>query len=77
MIVLLKFIEIMTNTKYAMFFMYENYFRKILFDENFIRINVSINVKNIKNVHKNCNICVFFDLYLNDELKNIFSCEYF
>ena len=74
---LFKIIEIVTNIEYAMFFINENYFRKILFDENVIKMIVSINVKNIKNVHKKCNIYVFFALYLNDESKNVSVREYF
>ena len=74
---LFKFIEIVTNIECTMFFINENYFRKILFDENVIKMIVSINVKNIKNVHKKCDIYVFFALYLNDESKNVFVREYF
>ena len=77
MIILLKFIEIVTNIECAVFFINEKYFRKLLFDENVIKMIVLINVKNIKNVHKKCDIYVFFDLYLNDESKNISFCEYF
>ena len=77
MIILLKFIEIVTNIECAVFFINEKYFRKLLFDENVIKMIVSINVKNIKNVHKKCNIYVLFDLYLNDESKSIFFREYF
>ena len=76
MIILLKFIEIVTNIECAVFFINEKYFRKLLFDENVIKMIVSINVKNIKNVHKKCDIYVFFDLYLNDESKNTFFREY-
>ena len=77
MIILLKFIEIVTNIECAVFFINEKYFRKLLFDENVIKMIVSINVKNIKNVHKKCDIYVFFDLYLNDKSKNTFFREYF
>ena len=77
MINLFKFIKVVTNIECAMFFINENYFRKILFDENVIKMIVSINVKNIKNVHKKCNIYVFFALYLNDESKNVSVREYF
>ena len=64
---LFKFIEIVTNIECTMFFINENYFRKILFDENVIKMIVLINVKNIENVHKKCDIYVFFVLYLNDK----------
>ena len=74
---MLKFIEIVINIECAVFFINEKYFRKLLFDENVIKMIVSINVKNIKNVHKKCDIYVFFYLYLNDESKNIFFREYF
>ena len=77
MINLFKFIEIVTNIECAMFFINKNYFRKILFDENVIKMIASINVKNIKNVHKKCDIYVLFVLYLNDESKSVFVCEYF
>ena len=77
MIVLLKSIEIVTNIECAVFFIDEKYFRKLLFDENVIKMIVSINVKDIENVHKKCDIYVFFDLYLNDESKNISFREYF
>ena len=77
MIILLKFIEIVINIECAVSFINEKYFRKLLFNENVIKIIASINVKNIKNVHKKCDIYVFFDLYLNDESKNTFFREYF
>ena len=77
MINLFKFIKIVTNIECAMFFINENYFRKILFDENVIKMIVSINVKNIKNVYKKCDIYVFLILYLNDESKNVSVREYF
>ena len=77
MTVLLKSVEAMTNTECAVFFINKNYFRKTLFNENVIRMIVSINVKNIKNVHKKCDFYVFLDLYLNDESKKIFAREYF
>ena len=77
MIILLKFIEIVTNIECVVFFINEKYFRKLLFDENVIKMTVSINVKNIENVHKKCDIYVFFDLYLNGESKNTFFREYF
>ena len=77
MIILLKFIEIVTNIKCAVFFINEKYFRKLLSDKNVIKIIVLINVKNIKNVHKKCDIYVFFNLYLNDKSKNIYFHKYF
>ena len=77
MINLLKFIKIVTNIQCAMFFINENYFRKILFDENVIKMIVSINIKNIKNILKKCDIFVFLILYLNDESKNVSVREYF
>ena len=77
MINLFKFIKIVTNIKCAMFFINENYFRKILFDENVIKMIVSINVKNIKNVHKKCDIYVLFVLYLNGKSKGVSVREYF
>ena len=77
MINLFKSIKIVTNIECAMFFINENYFRKILFDENVIKMIVSINVKNIKNVHKKCDIYVLFVLYLNDESKDVSARKYF
>ena len=62
-----KFIEMITNIKYAIFSINKNYFQKLLFDENVIKMIVSINVKNIKNVDKKCNIYVFLILYFNDK----------
>ena len=76
-IVLLKSIEIVTNIKCAVVFINEKYFQKLFFDENVIKMIASINVKNIENVHKKCDIYVFFDLYLNDKSKNIFFRKYF
>ena len=77
MINLFKFIEIVTNIECAMFFINENYFQKILFDENVIKMIASINVKNIKNVYKKFDIYVFFVLYLNGKSKDVSVCEYF
>ena len=77
MINLFKFIKIVTNIECAMFFINEKYFRKILFDENVIKMIVLINVKNIKNVHKKCDIYVFLILYLNGESKDVSVREYF
>ena len=76
-VILLKSIETITNTECAMFLIDEKYFQKILFNETIIKMIVSINVKNITNVHKECDIYVFLNLYLNDESKSIFSREYF
>ena len=76
-VALLKSTETMTNTECAMFLIDEKYFQKILFNETIIKMTVSINVKNINNVHKKCDIYVFLNLYLNDESKSTFSREYF
>ena len=76
-VALLKSTEAVTNTECAVSLIDEKYFQKVLLNETIIKMTVSINVKNIDNVHKKCDIYVFLNLYLNDESKSIPSREYF
>ena len=76
-VALLKSTEAVTNTECAVFLIDEKYFQKILFNETIIKMIVSINVKNINNAHKECDIYVFLNLYLNGESKSTSSREYF
>ena len=77
MVDLLKPIEAVADTGCAVSLIDEDYFRKILPDENVIKMAAPINVKDIENAHKKCDTYVLLALYLDGESKGVPARGYF